>query len=90
MNARLLIAAPIPSPDAWIVAAELSPGHMVLRSLSITPRARPIPGTDLVATKDIQSPLADLERLVRAYALLDAAGRAEVLRLAELLAGTAP
>jgi hypothetical protein len=88
---RLLISAPIPSPDEWIVGAELPPGYMVLRSLTLMPRtAARTPGTALVPTKDIEAPADDLQRLVRAYALCDAAGRAELLKLAEIMAGAAP
>jgi hypothetical protein len=94
---KLLICAPIPCPDAWMVAAELPPGYMVLRSITIVPSQRDgalsaskKPGTALVRSEDIQSATDDLQRLVRAYALCDAAGRAEVLKIAEVLAGAAP
>jgi hypothetical protein len=88
---KLLICAPIPCPDAWMVAAELPPGYMVLRSITISPRsAGKTPGTSLVRAEDIQSAPDDLQRLVRAYALCDAGARAEVIAIAERLAGAAP
>lgn len=87
-SARLLIAAPIPSPDAWIVTPDLPAGYLVLRSITIARREpAKIPGTLLVPREDIEALPSQLERLLRAYGRLDGAGRAEVLRVAELLAG---
>jgi hypothetical protein len=108
---KLLICAPIPCPDAWTVAAELPPGYMVLRSLTIAPRsdtdvnrhgsdlvprsddltkAGKASGSALVPAKDIEAPADDLQRLVRAYTQCDAGARAEVIAIAERLAGAAP
>jgi hypothetical protein len=98
---RLLIAAPIPCPDSWLVAAELPPGFMVLRSITIAPRSKgKTPGSSLVRGEDIQGDAsagtdlvprvqipADVERLLAAWARCDAGGRREVLRVAEVLAG---
>ena len=102
--ARLLIAAPIPSLDAWIVAAELPPGFMVLRSISIAPRSMgKTPSSNLVASEDIPGETSagndlapidhhrvQIERLLAAWARCDDAGRAEVLKIAEVLAGATP
>jgi hypothetical protein len=86
MSARLLIAAPIPQPDAWIVAAELPPGYMVLRSLGITPRTRVHAKlSDVVPAEDVLR--AQLQRLLEAFERCDPAGRAEVVTCAEVLAG---
>lgn len=59
---------------------------MRLAGCSITRRAPMISGSNLATTDDVGAPPADLEHLVRAYALLDAAGRAELLHCAEQLA----
>jgi hypothetical protein len=100
---RLLIAAPIPCLDAWIVAAELPPGFMVLRSISIASRSGKTPGTSLIRGEDIPHKTSagndlvpidhqrvQIERLLAAWARCDGAGRAEVLKIAEVLAGATP
>ena len=87
-SARLNIFGPIPHPSSWVLAVDPPAGYFQLCSLSITRReTSKIPGDSLVPAKDISTPPADLERLVRAYALLDAECRAEVLSIAERLAG---
>lgn len=56
--------------------------------LSIAPRTAAInPGSDLVASQDIEALPSQLARLLRAFELLDAAGRDEVIRHAEQLGG---
>lgn len=100
-RARLFIFGPIPSPSDWLIASdELAPaGFLKLCSLSIAPRtAAKDPGSaqlvalqqeQLVPSQEIEALPSVLARLLRAYALLDAAGRAEILRHAEQL-GSVP
>jgi hypothetical protein len=90
MNAKLCVYGPIPSPGDWLIAPEGSapPGYLRLCSLSVTPRTRSRPGSDLVLADDALP--SQIERLLQAFQRLDGAGRAEVLACAELLAGAAP
>jgi hypothetical protein len=92
-RARLFIHGPIPHPSEWLIApAESAPaGYLKLCSLSIAPRAAAInPGSDLVASQDIEALPSLLARLLLAFEQLDAAGRGEVVRMAEQLGGAAP
>jgi hypothetical protein len=100
---KLLICCPIPDPSAWLISANQPDGYMVLRSLTIAPpdtrvpggtvpklvhaRAAKTPGSALVAAKDIDAPADHLQRLVAAWARCGDEGRAEVLKIAEVLAG---
>jgi hypothetical protein len=87
-GARLTLFGPIPHPSSWVLASDAPAGYFQLCSLSITRRETPkIPGNALVPVKDISAAPDDLERLVQAYARCDAAGRAEVIVIAERLAG---
>ena len=87
MSARLFVYGPIPHPSEWLIAPDDSApaGYLKLCSLSVAPRTAS-PGSDLVPIEALPS---QIERLLRAYALLDAAGRGEVLRMAEQLGGIA-
>jgi hypothetical protein len=87
-SAHLFIFGPIPNPSDWVLASEAPPGFLRLCSLSITPRARGASGSDLVP---IDAGLrSQLERLLAGFGRCDEAGRAEVLKLAEAMAGAAP
>jgi hypothetical protein len=88
-SAHLVVYGPIPHPREWLIAADESApaGYLKLASLSIAPRtAAKNPGTDLVSSQDIEALPSHIERLLRAYARLDSAGRVELIRLAEQLA----
>jgi hypothetical protein len=90
-GARLSFYGPIPPPSSWVLASDAPPGFFQLVSLSITHRqSSKIPRSNLLPTESISTLPSDVERLLRAYALCDAAGRAEVLKIAEVLAGAAP
>jgi hypothetical protein len=101
-TARLLIVAPIPSIDSWIVAAELPPGFMALRTVSIAPRTsrgtstgtqrHPVKNTgddSLVRAEPMDALPSQIERLLQAFARLDAGGRDEIVRITEIMAGAA-
>jgi hypothetical protein len=92
MNAKLCVYGPIPAPSDWIIASEDSAplGYLHLCSLNVSRRSpAKMPGSDLVAVKDIQSLPSDVERLLAAYARCDAASRTEIIAIAERLASTA-
>jgi hypothetical protein len=59
---------------------------MRLAGCSIARRPSKIPGTALVLREDIEALSSQIGRLLRAFELLDAAGRVELIRLAEKLA----
>jgi hypothetical protein len=84
---RLSLYGPIPNPSSWVLAPEAPPGYLKLCSLSIAPRARGAGSSDLIP---VDAGLrAKLERLLQAFQQCDDAGRNEVLRVAEVLAGAA-
>jgi hypothetical protein len=100
---KFFLHAPIPPPRLWVasVDAEPPPGHIRLIGCSISPRGK-TPGSNPVDSEDIPHetstgtdmvPIDNLrvqtQRLFEAFARCDDAGRAEVLKIAEVLAGAA-
>jgi hypothetical protein len=83
---RVFLFGPIPSPETWVMATEAPPGYLKLCSLSIKPRARMAGCRDLIPSDALLR--SQLARLLEAYKRLDEAARIEVLKVAELLAGT--
>jgi hypothetical protein len=85
------IHAPIPPPRMWVASldAESPPGHIRLIGATITGRSQGTvsAGTDLVPSAGPDDALrSQLERLLQAFERLDAAGRDELIRMAEQLA----
>lgn len=88
----------------WVMSTDATPpaGYVRLISCSIAPRGK-TPGSNLVASEDIPHktsfstdmvPVDNLrvqtQRLFEAFARCDDAGRAELLKLAEIMAGAGP
>lgn len=75
----------------WVASldAESPPGFIRLIGATITRTRNASAGSDLVPSQDIEALPSQLERLLSAFALLDVAGRAEILRHAEQLGGIA-
>jgi hypothetical protein len=102
VSACVYIHCPIANPNTWRVSSDHEPpaGFMRLFALgSITRRTQAAknPGSDLVPREDIETLLrggstagltlpSQIERLLQAYARLNAAARDELIRLAEQLA----
>jgi hypothetical protein len=103
---KIFIHAPIAPPRLWIASgdAESPPGFIRLIGASIAPRSMgKTSGSNPVETDDISHktslstdivPVDDLrvqtQRLFEAFARCDAGARAEVIAIAERLAGVTP
>jgi hypothetical protein len=91
-SACVYIHCPIANPNTWRVSSDHEPpaGFMRLFALgSITRRTQAAknPGSDLVPrAQDMEALPSQLERLLLAFERLNAAGRDELIRLAEQLA----
>jgi hypothetical protein len=83
----LFVYGPIPSPRDWLISADEPgpPGYLRLASIA-PPRAAANPGSNLVPREDIEALPSQIERLLQAFAKLDAGSRVEVVSLAERLA----
>lgn len=78
----------------WVASldAEPPPGYLRLIGATITPRTEgnASAGTDLVPSAGLDDALrAQLQRLLLAFELLDAAARGELIRMAEQLGSVA-